>query len=163
MPRWPLQLGLERDDDVPVFAAIARAIAAQVQRGRLRAGDRLPSTRELAEQLEVHRNTVVAAYRELSAEGWVTAGVGRGTFIAERLAEAPARARRREHAADRIGFSIPPSRVRPGPLGSREPVLDRRVIGLHTGLPDPSSFPREAVARAYRRALRDRNLLGYRD
>lgn len=163
MPRWPLQLALEHDDDVPVFAAIARSIAAQVQRGRLRAGDRLPSTRELAAQLEVHRNTVVAAYRELSAEGWVTAGVGRGTFIAERLADAPARARPREHAADRIGFAIPPSRVRRGPLGSREPVLDRRVIGLHTGLPDPSSFPREAVARAYRRALRDRNLLGYRD
>lgn len=163
MPRWPLQLLPARTEGVPVFAAIARAIAHEVQRGRLRAGDRLPSTRELAAQLELHRNTVVAAYRELLAEGWVTAGVGRGTFVAERLAQAPARPRPRARATDRVGFALPPSRLRPAPPGSHEPVLDRRVIGLHTGLPDPASFPREAVARAYRRALRDGSLLGYRD
>ncbi|MFO0634911.1 MAG: GntR family transcriptional regulator [Nannocystaceae bacterium] len=100
MPRWPLQLLPARTEGVPVFAAIARAIAHEVQRGRLRAGDRLPSTRELAAQLELHRNTVVAAYRELLAEGWVTAGVGRGTFVAERLAQAP-RASTAARARDR--------------------------------------------------------------
>ncbi len=163
MSRWPLQLELDRQTGTPVFAAIARAIAAQVQRGRLRAGDRLPSTRELATQLEVHRNTVVAAYRELLAEGWITSGVGRGSFVAEQLADTPARRREPVHAPERMGFALPPSPLRRGPLGARETIDDPRVIGLHTGLPDPSSFPREAIARAYRRALRDRTLLGYRD
>ena len=56
---------------LPAFLAIARTIAEDVRSGRLAPGSRLPGTRELAATLGVHRNTVIAAYRELSAEGFL--------------------------------------------------------------------------------------------
>ena len=50
----------------------------------LRPGDRLPPTRDLARQLGVNRNTVVAAYESLSAEGWTRSHTGKGTFLVSR-------------------------------------------------------------------------------
>ncbi|MDE2456674.1 MAG: winged helix-turn-helix transcriptional regulator, partial [Burkholderiales bacterium] len=50
--------------------------------GRLAAGSRLPSTRELALQLGLSRNTVLAAYELLRAERLIEARTGRGSFVA---------------------------------------------------------------------------------
>lgn len=50
--------------------------------GRLRRGERLPATRELAERLQVSRSTVSTAYERLTAEGYLAARVGAGTFVA---------------------------------------------------------------------------------
>ena len=55
------------------FAALARAITADIERGRLTPGERLPGSRTLAQRLDLSRNTVVRAYRELEAEGWLVA------------------------------------------------------------------------------------------
>ena len=65
-PEFPLPA-----DDLPLATRIARMIIADIRRGRLRPGDRLPGSRTLAARLAVHRNTVLTAYRELSAEGWI--------------------------------------------------------------------------------------------
>src|SRR5689334_4953721 len=71
-----LSLDTGEDDDSPAFLRIARAIAADARAGRLRAGSRLPGSRELAISLSVHRNTVLAAFRELLAEGFLEAHAG---------------------------------------------------------------------------------------
>src|SRR5882672_10007840 len=69
----------------PVFRRIANLLTGEMRRGRLRAGARLPATRDLARMLEVNRNTVVAAYDELAGEGWITAKPASGTFVSARL------------------------------------------------------------------------------
>jgi GntR family transcriptional regulator / MocR family aminotransferase len=84
---WDFTVPLDPQATVPIFVQIARAIAGDVRRGRLRAGDVLPGTRALARTLAVHRNTVIAAYGELTAEGWISSERGRGTFIATTLPE----------------------------------------------------------------------------
>ena len=78
----------------PVYRQIATAIRRAVVDGRLPAGHRLPATRDLARQLGVNRNTVVAAYEALSSEGWTRSHTGRGTFVVGRPepASAPASA-----------------------------------------------------------------------
>src|SRR5579864_9548742 len=83
MPRslWEPVIDIDRDAALPPFLQIARSLAADIQRGRLRPGDRLPGSRRLAERLEVHRNTVLAALSELTAEGWIETAPGRGTFV----------------------------------------------------------------------------------
>ncbi len=94
MRAWTTSFRLEPrgpDDEQPVFLRLARAIAGDVRRGRLRPGDPVPGTRELARELGVHRNTVVAAYRELVAEGGRLADAARGTFFSRELPEWPAR------------------------------------------------------------------------
>jgi DNA-binding transcriptional MocR family regulator len=67
-----------------LYEQIATSLRQTIVDGQLQPGERLPSTRELAHTLQVHRKTVMQAFRELEGEGWVTSGVGQGTFVAER-------------------------------------------------------------------------------
>ncbi|RQX25416.1 GntR family transcriptional regulator, partial [Micromonospora chalcea] len=71
---------------------IHRQLLEAILDGRLRPGERLPPSRELARRLDVSRNTVAVAYERLTAEGLLTARVGAGTFVA---GEPVARARPR--------------------------------------------------------------------
>lgn len=79
-----LMLNLDREAQEPIYQQIKHHIVKQIEMGLLTAGDRLPPTRDLAEQLHVARISVVAAYEELKSDGVITAAAGRGTFIAER-------------------------------------------------------------------------------
>jgi GntR family transcriptional regulator/MocR family aminotransferase len=156
----PLALALDRADATPAFLQIARAIAARVRAGALPGGAPLPSSRTLARDLGVHRNTVLAAYDELRAEGWIDASPARGTFVSREL---PAREPRTAPAppaglAGRAGFALPPA---PG-LAPR-PQRGPGAILLLGGVPDVRLVPAAALARAYRRALRRCDTLDYGD
>src|SRR6185503_9725849 len=108
---WQLVLPIERPSTTPMFIQIARAISAEVRRGRLRPGDPLPGSRTLARTLGVHRNTVLAAYAELEAEGWVSSAEAKGTFISREIPDrAPKRFDKtlpvREGVPARAGFDL---------------------------------------------------------
>src|SRR5262249_46928787 len=90
-PPWDLALDVDRGAPLPPFLQIARALAGEIQRGRLRPGDRLPGSRQLAATLRVHRNTVLAALAELTTEGWLETAPGRGTFVTRAIAHPHAR------------------------------------------------------------------------
>ncbi|MEU8763075.1 PLP-dependent aminotransferase family protein [Streptomyces sp. NPDC048659] len=109
------------------------ALREAVRGGRLEAGTRLPSSRSLAADLGVARNTVADAYAELVAEGWLTARQGSGTRVARR--SEPRR----------------PAPARPG--APRQSRTGRPVHNLHPGTPDLSSFPRADWLKAARKAL----------
>ena len=70
-----------------MFLQIAHAIIDEIKRGRLAPGTALPGSRELAESLEINRKTVIQAYAELEAQGWVTPEKTRGTFVSAHLPE----------------------------------------------------------------------------
>src|SRR5215831_19237337 len=89
--RWEPMIEVDRGSALPPFLQIARSLAADIQRGRLRPGDRLPGSRRLAGSLKVHRNTVLAALAELTAEGWIETAAGRGTFVAQAIVNPPGR------------------------------------------------------------------------
>ncbi|MEI4270136.1 PLP-dependent aminotransferase family protein [Klenkia sp. LSe6-5] len=80
---------LDRTSRVPLAVQLAAGLRAGPG---LRAGDRLPSTRELASQLGVSRTVTAAAYDQLLAEGWVAARHGVGTFVVGSPLAAPATA-----------------------------------------------------------------------
>ncbi len=67
-------------------------LRAAILAGRLRPGERLPATRELAQRLAVARTTVMAVYDQLLSEGFTESHVGRGTFVAGDLPLRPNRA-----------------------------------------------------------------------
>ncbi len=69
---------------------LVQALHASIRSGRLPAGTRLPSSRSLAKDLGIARNTVADAYGQLVAEGWLTARQGSGTVVASRASTAPA-------------------------------------------------------------------------
>jgi GntR family transcriptional regulator / MocR family aminotransferase len=150
---------------VPVYMQIIQALIRDIERGRLISGSFLPSSRELAEALQVNRKTVVLAYEDLIAQGWLSSAGTRGTRVSTTLPE-PARGKPKpmrglgedQTAAADYRFAPPPERPLALP-GGTGPKLDE-------GTPDGRLFPSDLLARAYRsatqRALRD-NRLQYRD
>src|SRR5262245_32584981 len=113
-PAWELAIDLDRDAALPPFLQIARALTADIQRGRLRPGQRLPGSRRLASSLHVHRNTVLAALAELMAEGWIETAPGHGTFVTSAIPGARARPISRRLAV-RTPMPAATGRVLPGP------------------------------------------------
>ena len=76
----------------PIYRQISAYVRAEIAAGRLAEGERLPTTRDLAESLGLNRATISAAYSLLEAEGYLSGQVGRGSFVATppAKAEAPA-------------------------------------------------------------------------
>jgi 2-aminoadipate transaminase len=77
-----VQIRLDRNSAQPLYVQLAQDIQRRIRSGALPPGARLPTVRELAQQLGVTRLTIHSAYSELQAGGWVEARVGRGTFVA---------------------------------------------------------------------------------
>lgn len=82
MKRSKLVIELKGDVSQPLFLRLATSILSEIERGRLIPGDQLPGTRSLALSLNVHRNTVTAAFQELMMQGWLVAEPSRGTVVA---------------------------------------------------------------------------------
>src|SRR5579884_1868874 len=73
---------------VPLYRQLYDHVRHCIDSGALRAGERLPATRDLAAQLGLNRTTVSAAWELLESEGLIKGHVGRGSFVAERGAGA---------------------------------------------------------------------------
>ncbi|HET9059394.1 MAG TPA: PLP-dependent aminotransferase family protein [Acidimicrobiales bacterium] len=123
-----------------VRAALENALREAVVSGRLAADARLPSSRALAGDLGISRNTVAEAYAQLVAEGWLVATLGSGTYVAAL----------RQPPRVRPQLAPPPSQIR---------------YDLRPGTPDVSSFPRSDWLAAMRQALREApdSAFGYGD
>jgi GntR family transcriptional regulator/MocR family aminotransferase len=128
-------------------ARIYRQLHEAVLDGRLRSGERLPPTRELARQLAVSRNTVALAYERLTAEGFLVGRVGAGTFV---CATPPAPATLPAPGADVVS---------PRPvwqeLASEDVPVASPAYDFSVGVPDARRFPIEAWRRQVARQLRD--------
>ncbi len=99
-------VALDRGSGVPLHRQLYEGLREAVLSGRLSAGTRLPSSRLLASEVGVSRNTVMSAFLQLSAEGYLDGRVGSGTYVADSLPDDLLRAK-----ADK---SRGPGRVRPG-------------------------------------------------
>lgn len=121
----------DRDGDRTV--QVYRALRAAIVDGRLPAGHRLPATRVLAADLKVGRNSVSAAYERLAAEGYLSARVGAGTFVARTAAPARPRRTPADPLRPRAGWTYVPLPV----SGSEKPP----PYDFRTGIPDAGLFP----------------------
>jgi GntR family transcriptional regulator / MocR family aminotransferase len=165
MPTWDFALEPHRAGDLPIFLQVARAITEDIRRGRLRPGVKLPGSRRLARQLGVHRNTILAAYGELIAEGWLVTSTTRGTFVSRFIPEVRVRNKRLPAA---ITGGQPPAlayAVQAAPAAHRPEALPPGCLDLSSSNPDLRAFPIDALSRAYRRVLKQDGcrLLGYSD
>ena len=144
-PRRASAAGLDLHLDLSgtrVRTGLEAALREAARSGRLLPGTRLPSSRALAADLGIARNTVADCYSQLVAEGWLAARQGAGTWVAERAGPPPA------------------ASAAPASAQARRARYD-----LRTGVPDVSAFPRTAWLAAARRALlaAPARALGYGD
>jgi DNA-binding transcriptional MocR family regulator len=136
---------LQRSGEVSLTQQLVDRFAEAIEEGRLGPGEKLPPTRELAAQVGVNHLTAARVYRRLAELGYVTASVGRGTFV---RALAPAGSA--EHGDDWQVYALPP----------REPSYPEQVlseafasagrpglISLAIGWPSPRLYPTDELAR----------------
>jgi GntR family transcriptional regulator/MocR family aminotransferase len=161
MRGWDFTIPIDQDASIPIFTQIANAVVADIRRGRLQPGAVMPGTRVLARTLGVHRNTVIAAYGELTAEGWITTETGRGTFVAQTLPE-PRPRRFAPVARSSRTEPVQTFELGPGIVVDRCPSSEAATYNL-CGWPDLRLVPTKPLARAWRRAIegRSRQALSY--
>jgi DNA-binding transcriptional MocR family regulator len=136
---------LKRDADTSLTQQLVDRFVAAIEADELAAGDKLPTTRALAEEAGINHLTAARVYRRLAELGYVTASVGRGTFV---RTLAPAADER--HGDDWQIYALPDR-----PLSYAEQVLsdafhlpaDSDVVSLATGWPSLDLYPTEAIAR----------------
>jgi GntR family transcriptional regulator / MocR family aminotransferase len=138
----------------PLSRQIFEQIRDAIVDGRLRPGDRLPPTRQLAESIRVSRNTVAAAFDHLTGEGFLVGRAGVGTFVSPDA--------RFDADDDRTESRSP---LRPAPYWSDQrpaPVLaaEHPEIDFRTGIPDAGRFPYPTWRRLVNAALRPSRLGG---
>ena len=129
---------------------VYQQIRAAILDGRLRAGEPLPPSRELAARLQIARNTVMVAYDRLAGEGFVTGKVGAGTFVSGQL---PLPRAHGCHGRPPVG----PLRPRAFWDGRSDPPdlsADRPRFNFRAGVPDARLFPYEAWRRLMAQELR---------
>ncbi len=122
--------------------------------GRLRRGERLPATRELATRLGVSRSTVSTAYERLTAEGYLVARVGSGTFVAlpaSIVAAASPRTAATSRGGGGAALPAPAWRQLVDPLWAEPRAI---AYDFSVGSPDPVLFPHDAWRRSVAAALR---------
>jgi GntR family transcriptional regulator/MocR family aminotransferase len=150
-----LAFAVQRDHSKqPLFLQIARTVVDDICRGRLKPGDRLPGTRTLARTLGVNRVTVLTAYDELSAEGWITVRPASGARVSDALPEAKVRQHRRPgprvNAPASAGYDLPDPPI----VDPAVDTLAGDLLVFRASAPDLRLLPVEPLARAYRRVLR---------
>jgi GntR family transcriptional regulator / MocR family aminotransferase len=163
---WKLLLKPERDQGGSIHMQIVRKIIEDIRRGRLVSGTALPGTRALAADLGVNRKTVILAYDELNAQGWIETEAKRGSFVSRHLPVVDAKP------------AVTCVRPFPTPLANDGLALAREAIAAHElpasaakpaftdGLPDTRLIPFTIVSRTFRHALvtsARANALGYGD
>jgi GntR family transcriptional regulator/MocR family aminotransferase len=133
-------LALHRTDGAPIYLQLYRRYREAISEGKLRPGDRVPSVRSLASELNVARGTVEAAYQMLVSEGYFVARGAAGTVVSPRL----------EHLAG--PGQTPPAHVASAPSSAR--MASGAALPFQLGLPALDAFPRKAWARLAGRSLR---------
>ena len=149
----------------PVYSQIADQLAGLIKEGVLGVGHRLLSSRDMAGQLNVHRKTVVRAYEDLIAQGWLESGVGSGTFVSKSLPQINPRS---------LNIRVPDNNhlKKAGFAFTETPYLERDITNLNIryhlddGFPDTRLAPLKELSIAWTSQLRTGNTysrLGYGD
>ena len=159
-------LALDKAISVPAYLQLTEKLFAGIKKGILQPLARLPGSRQLAYLLGVHRKTVIRAYDDLLAQGWLASKTGSGTFVAGHLPfikpeSIAVRSKTRINHSVTAGFTFPDS-----PHLEREFIRSTAAYHLDDGFPDPRLAPLTELSRAYRTQLLTGNAynrLGYDD
>lgn len=132
-----LAISLDREGEEPIYRQLIRYIRAQIESGELLPGTRLPASRDLAKQLNISRISVVNAYAELRAQGFLSAHAGRGTFIAGDNHNGSGASNGSNHASAQETPTTPDRSIREMMRMARKPG----VISFSQGSPPTDFFP----------------------
>ena len=141
---------------MPVYRQIANTISQHIKNGILQPEMALPGTREMAEILDVHRKTIVAAYSELQVQGWILVKPRKGFYVAGDLPELKPREWKQEVTGSHYGKTMA------APFNTLSSFINTTIHPISTpfrlviddGWPDTRLAPLDLLMREYRSLLR---------
>ncbi len=148
---YKTSIRLDRKSKQALYMQISMQLMQMIKNGMLQPGTKLPGSRSLASILEVHRTTVVLAYEELMAQGWIGVLASKGTFVHMDLPVTNQRSlvttkNEMSNAKELSGFSF---YKRPH-LSRKDVVENAQVLFLDEGVPDNRLAPIDTLAKTYR-------------
>lgn len=157
---WKSVIEISTPCSLPIYVQIANSIVGEIKEGRVQAGSRLPGTRAMSDLIGVHRKTVVAAYEELDAQGWIEIHASKGAFVNTTLPEMhPVQLRKsfrpKKGKIEETGFEVVDYKNIHAPV-----YAPPKMLGLHDG-PDLRLVPTALVARTYKVILTRRSTIPY--
>jgi GntR family transcriptional regulator/MocR family aminotransferase len=157
-----LEISFKKDGQhSPLYLQLESEIIQLICRGILKPGQALPSSRELAQSLQLNRKTVVATYEELDAQGWVETRERSGVYVSSHLPDTSARAINQNSKklirSRQPAYPLIKKRPSDGPTRT-DPNMETNALGappplykIDDGFPDPRIAPTEQLVREYRR------------
>ncbi|MGU3375177.1 MocR-like pyridoxine biosynthesis transcription factor PdxR [Chryseobacterium sp. M5A1_1a] len=146
---WKLEFEIDKKLDKAVYLQIADIIITDIRSGRLKAGDALPGSRNMAAMLKINRNTVVEAYQVLMNEEWVISKERKGIFVSDKIPVLHSKNMNRISKAE------------------HQPMTANGIlISFDDGHPDSKIAPVTELARAYRQIFSIKakwQMMGYGD
>ena len=156
---WKTIVIIDKNSHVAVYLQIANTIIQEMKRGRIGPGIKIPGTRQMSELLGVHRKTVVRAYEELDAQGWIEMLPSKGTYTSKKLPEISPRKIAANSAAKAYALNTGfPVKINTGVRAAVRPY--RNIIGFHDG-PDVRLMPVQELGRAYKSIMTRKANLRY--
>lgn len=137
-------LTIDREKPIPLFRQLYTQLRTQILRGERQAGQKLPSTRKMAEELGISRNVAVEAYEQLYAEGYIESRQGSGYYVCAGLSL-------EQHARQE---TIPFAGELPGDPPSA-------AIDFRSGVPSLEHFPRSTWGKIVQRVCQDAPLSAF--
>lgn len=145
--KWNFEIQLDKESDKAIYLQISDAIIKDIHSGRLKSGDALPGSRNIAQLLKVNRNTIVEALNVLLIEGWLISKERKGTFVADNLSDF-----KEAQASNDIATEI------------KKNVSKHLHLHIDDGHPNSKIAPITELARAYRQIFKQKarwQMMGY--
>lgn len=152
---------LDRDSSVPLYLQISNRLVVLITQGKILPGTFLPSTREMALELDIHRKTVIQAYDEVAAQGWIESLLRKGFRV---VLDLPVVKPRSFHPKNNFELSKPMLEelipIDTATLLVKSENYTHRSIVVDDGFPDIRFSPFEEFLKQYRSILR-KGQVGY--
>lgn len=157
---YKTSIQLNRKSNQALYLQLSNQIIQHIKKQTLAPNTRLPGSRTLAEQLNVHRKTVVACYEELLMQGWVESIPQKGTFV---LSNLPVLEQQRfdGHNTDSLRETAGFSFYRNGVLYEKPTEKEDDFLYLNDGISDERLTPIDEIARTYRRISAKKMVFGH--
>jgi GntR family transcriptional regulator/MocR family aminotransferase len=142
-----LNARIDRTREEPVYRQLLEAMQQAILTGQLASGAKLPSSRMLAADIGVARNTVLHVYEQLTAEGYVTSTTGSGTYVADTAPNDRAAMRKPQEPADETPRKPCLISKRGARLIAHAGVAPKQWGAFMPGVPDVAEFPSRTWSR----------------
>src|SRR5690242_16184699 len=160
MPKRPTTFELTlppREGDMPAYRWLYASVRDEILAGRLRPGARLPATRDLASRYGLSRGTVVTAFEQLRAEGYIDGTIGSGTYVSAVLPDDLLHVAAEPHARGAAARTTRPPGRRLSAYARRvrnQPFVQRPIRAFRANLPAVDEFPTTPWAQIAARRIR---------